>query len=215
AEGRAVRRRELGDLGKRVVIRAHHDAHDRGRDAEPSSAIGLVENEPPVSGTTPRVLLALGRKVERELDVGEPTELLVVDGGRREPVRRQGDRRAALMEVPEDLMKLRMEAVFSGAEIHRAERQAGAEASDLIEGETVDAVGVAVAVGAGQVAVVREPEPDDKAVLVVVHRHVLLAVRWTSTGRSPTCPSPPASRPRSKRTLSTAARPPSRGGPSR
>src|SRR5262249_21714354 len=160
AERRAPRDREARERGKAVVVRAHHDRDDRHRDVEPLGTLGLLEDELPVSGPAPRVLLGLGREVERQLEVAEPAELVVVQDGRAVAIRGERGDDAARPKLAEDLAELGVERVLSRPEVHGANRETVRDAAHVGEREMVDALRVPVAVCTGKVAVVREPETD-------------------------------------------------------
>src|SRR5438477_6822736 len=63
----------------------------------------------------------------------------------------------------ENRLELGIQRVLAGAQVHGADRQAVADPTDVGERETVHPLRVPVAVSAGEIAVVREPEPDGEA----------------------------------------------------
>ena len=142
--------------------------------------LGLLEDEPPVPGAAPRVLLGLGRKVERQLEVVEPAELVVVQDGRAVAIRGERGDDAARPELAEDLAELGVERVLPRPEVHGANRETVRDAAHVGEREMVDALRVAVAVRTGKVAVVRESETDGEARGAVRHR-------GTSSSRAASC----------------------------
>src|SRR5262249_24213369 len=84
-------------------------------------------------------------------------------------------------QIAENGPKVRMHAVLAGSEVHGAERQAFDDGLHLIERETIGAGGVAVAKGAGEIALVGESESQGDTVGRDVHdsRSVARGRRWT------------------------------------
>src|SRR5437667_9720343 len=151
------------DRREPVVVRAHHHGDDGHRDAEPPGPLRLAEDEPPVAGPAPGVLLGLGREVERELHVAQPAKLFIVEHARAVAVGGEGDDEPARVQLVEDRPELRVQPVLAGPEVHGADREAVANPAHVGERETIDPLRVAVAVRAGEVAVVRESETNREA----------------------------------------------------
>ena len=76
---RVERPRDLRNLGQPVEIRFHHHGNDRYADPEPAASRRLLVDEIPVAGAPLCVLLLAMGIIEREFDVGEAAQLLVVE----------------------------------------------------------------------------------------------------------------------------------------
>src|SRR5262249_29958098 len=129
-----------------------------------------LEDEPPVPGAAPCVLLGLGREVERQLEVVEPAELAVVQDGGAVAIRGERGDDAACPELTEYLAELGVQRDLSRPEVHGANRETVRDAAHVGQREMVDALRVPVAVRTGKVAVVRESETDGEARRARGHR---------------------------------------------
>ncbi len=87
----------------------------------------------------------------------------------------RGERKfhAARRERSDDLGVVRVETVLAGPEVDRAHGKTFAGRRDLLEAELIDAPGVPVAVGALQIAGVREADAEREA-----HSFPRIADRW-------------------------------------
>jgi len=160
AQGRPVTRGDARKLHQPPEIRTHHDGDDRDRYAEPAAPFSLRVHEIPVARAALRVLLLACRVVERELQVVEPTNLLVGQQRHAQAVRGHRQLDVPAPQKRQHLAKLRVHAVLTGAEIHGVHGQAVEDRSNLLEVEAIPARGVPIAERAREVALVRETEPQ-------------------------------------------------------
>jgi len=69
-------------------------------------------------------------------------------------------RGAAVAQVLQDRVKLRMKSILTGPKVHRPNRHIFANAPNVLERQTIDPTGIAIAMSTGEIAIVSEPKPD-------------------------------------------------------
>ena len=105
-------------------------------------------------------MLGLRREIDRDFNLAEGAERLVRRALDRIPVRGERKLHPARRELSYDLRVVRVETVLAGPEVDRAHGKTLAGGRDLLERELIDAPGVPVAVGALQVAGIREADAE-------------------------------------------------------
>ena len=117
-------------------------------------------DEFPVANSALCILLGLCGVIEREFDVVKSAQFVIFQNGHAVPIRSDGEFDGPRAQVGEYCLEVRMHAVLTCAEIHRAYGQAFHNCLHLLQGETVRASWIAVAEGAGEIALVGEAEPE-------------------------------------------------------
>ena len=149
-----------GDLRQPPIVRLHHDAQDGDRHPQPLGPRHGGHHAPPVAAAAEGVLLGLGGVVDRHLHLAKGPERLVRRQFDGVAVRGERELDPAPSQGGHDRRVVRMQTVLSGPEIHGTHGQSVADADGLREAQPIDALGVAIAMGTGQVARVGEAHPD-------------------------------------------------------
>src|ERR1700693_1427781 len=97
-------------LGKFVIVGPHHDSYDRDGYSESQSTRRLIEHKPPLPCTTPGILFPLACEVQGKLEINERAQLIIAQDRRRVAIRSKRYRGAALAQILEDRVKLRMKS---------------------------------------------------------------------------------------------------------
>jgi hypothetical protein len=126
----------------------------------PRAALEGIHDGAPVAAPAREVMLVLRREVERELDAVKALDGDVREHGDALTVRRDARFDALRRQLVEDVGVLRMHAVFPDTDIDGSHGQCAKNAADVLERQAVDGGVGPVAVGAAEVALVREPDAD-------------------------------------------------------
>src|SRR4051794_39353093 len=162
AKGPPVPPRDAPSRREAAEVRPHHHRHDCDRYAQAAAALRLRVHQIPVSRAPLRVLFFPRRVVERELQIVESSNFVVAQQRDAEAIRRHGKLHVAAPQQRQHLAKLRMQAVLTGAEIDGVHRERVNDGSNLLDVEAIRARRVPVTERAGEVAFVRETEPQRK-----------------------------------------------------
>src|SRR5258708_6722593 len=125
---------------------------------QPATPFSLLVDECPIAMPALRILFRFCGVIERELDVMESTELIVFQNSNTMTIGSDSELDRFRLQVGQYCLEVGMHAVLTGAEIHRAHRQAFHHGLHLIEEETIRASGIAVAKGAGESKLIGESE---------------------------------------------------------
>jgi hypothetical protein len=68
------------------------------------------------------------------------------------------------VQISQDGVKLRMKSILTGPKVYRSNRHTFANALDVFEGQQIDATGIAITMGAGEIAFVGQPKADRKTI---------------------------------------------------
>src|SRR5256885_602957 len=124
---------------------------------QPQTPFCLLMDECPIAFPPLFILLGLRWIIEREFNVMEGAQLIVFQNSNTMTIGSDGELHRLRVQVVQYGLEVRMHAVLTGAEIHRAYGQAFHDGLDLIQRETIGASWIAVAEGAGEITFVSKP----------------------------------------------------------
>src|SRR4029077_16643099 len=127
---------------------------------QPETPFCLLVDECPIAMPALYILFGLGGVIERELDVMEGTELVVFQNSNTMTIGSDRELDRFRSQVGQYCPEVGMHAVLTGSEIHRPYGQAFHDCLHLIQREPIRASWIAVAEGAGEIALVGKAEPE-------------------------------------------------------
>jgi len=148
------------DFRQSQVIWLHHDGDDGDGHAELDATRRLLVNQFPIADSALGVLFGLSRIIERKFNIVKRRQVAIIQQSDTMPIGCDRQLDVLLAKIRQDRFELRMQAVFTGAEIHGPHRQPFHDGFHLIERQTIGAGRIAVTECAGEIALICKAKPE-------------------------------------------------------